>query len=56
MIGRLQTERDKLRVIEGLESALAGPGGMDRATLEKLMSALTPRVFLMRNVHDDGPS
>jgi hypothetical protein len=55
MIGRLQTERDKLRVIEGLESALAGPGGMDRATLEKLMSALTPRVFLVRNVHDDGP-
>lgn len=55
MIGRLQTERDKLRVIEGLESALAGPGGMDRSTLEKLMSALTPRVFLVRNVHDDGP-
>ena len=41
-IGRLQTERDKLRVIEGLESALAGPGAMDRSTLEKLMSALTP--------------
>jgi hypothetical protein len=55
MIGRLQTERDKLRVIEGLESALAGPGGMDRPTLEKLMSALTPRVFLVRNIHDDGP-
>ncbi|MCU0760257.1 MAG: hypothetical protein MUF07_13810 [Steroidobacteraceae bacterium] len=55
MIGRLQTERDKLRVIEGLESALAGPGGMDRGTLEKLMSALSPRVFLVRNVHDDGP-
>ncbi|MFO1454940.1 MAG: hypothetical protein U1F18_01730 [Steroidobacteraceae bacterium] len=55
MIGRLQTERDKLRVIEGLESALAGPGAMDRSTLEKLMSALTPRVFLVRNVHDDAP-
>ncbi|MEZ5488406.1 MAG: hypothetical protein R3E75_12395, partial [Steroidobacteraceae bacterium] len=55
MIGRLQTERDKLRVIEGLESAVSGSGTMDRSTLEKLMSALAPRVFLMRNVHDDTP-
>ena len=35
-IGRLQTERDKLRVIEGLKSALAG--GEDCADLEALMS------------------
>ena len=52
-IGRLQTERDKLRVIEGLKSALAGAG--DGADLEALMSSLTQRVFLMRNVHDDAP-
>ena len=52
-IGRLQTERDKLRVIEGLKSALAG--GEDGADLEALMSSLTQRVFLMRNVHDDAP-
>jgi hypothetical protein len=52
-IGRLQTERDKLRVIEGLKSAL--PGGEDGAALEGLMSNLTQRVFLMRNVHDDAP-
>jgi hypothetical protein len=52
-IGRLQTERDKLRVIEGLKSALAGAG--DGAELEALMSNLTQRVFLMRNVHDDAP-
>ena len=55
MIGRLQTERDKLRVIEGLESALAGASGYDNATLDKLMSSLTQRVFLVRNVHDDAP-
>jgi hypothetical protein len=55
LIGRLQTERDKARVIEGLESALAGADGMDRGTLDKLMSALTQRVFLMRNVHQDAP-
>jgi len=52
-IGRLQTERDKLRVIEGLKSALSG--GEDGTDLEALMSNLTQRVFLMRNVHDDAP-
>jgi hypothetical protein len=52
-IGRLQTERDKMRVIEGLKSALAG--GEDGSSLEALMSSLTQRVFLMRNVHDDAP-
>ncbi|MEJ1966190.1 MAG: ATP-binding protein [Gammaproteobacteria bacterium] len=55
MIGRLQTGRDKMRVIEGLESALSGSGTYDRAALDKMMSALTQRVFLMRNVHDDAP-
>ena len=52
-IGRLQTERDKLRVVEGLKSALAG--GEDGTDLEALMSNLTQRVFLMRNVHEDAP-
>jgi hypothetical protein len=51
-IGRLQTERDKLRVIEGLKSA---QGGGDETNLETLMSSLTQRVFLMRNVHEDAP-
>ena len=51
-IGRLQTERDKLRVIEGLKSA---QGGGDESNLETLMSSLTQRVFLMRNVHEDAP-
>ena len=55
LIGRLQTERDKLRLIEGLEGALGGAGGYDRATLDRMMSALTQRVFLVRNVHDDAP-
>jgi hypothetical protein len=52
MIGRLQTERDKLRVLDGLESAVPGS---DRAALDRMISSLTPRVFLMRNVHDDAP-
>ena len=53
-IGRLQTERDKVRVIEGLAGATAGEG-LDRATLDRLMANLGNRVFLMRNVHEDAP-
>ncbi len=54
-IGRLQTERDQQRVIDGLASALSG-AGFDRATLEKLMAGIAPRVFLMRNVGDNVPT
>jgi hypothetical protein len=53
-IGRLQTERDKARVIEGLLGSEAS-GGPDKAGFEALMSNLTQRTFLMRNVHDDAP-
>ena len=53
-IGRLQTERDKLRVLEGLEGA-RWPAAKTARDLEGMMSGLTQRVFLMRNVHDDAP-
>ncbi len=52
-IGRLQTERDKARVIDGLLGA-AGEG-LDKAQLERLLANLGNRVFLMRNVHDAAP-
>ena len=52
-LGRLQTDRDKARVLDGLESA-NDSGGFDRAEVDKLLSGLTGRVFVMRNVHDDG--
>ena len=56
-IGRLQTERDKLRVLDGLEGAAANSGtGFDRAQMDKTMSALGNRVFLMNNVHEDKPA
>jgi len=51
-IGRLQTERDKARVIEGL---LGAGANLDRPQLEALLANLTARVFLMRNAHDDAP-
>ncbi|MEZ4331663.1 MAG: DUF87 domain-containing protein [Myxococcota bacterium] len=55
-LGRLQTERDKARVLDGLESvAGAGRAGFDRATLERTLSNLDKRVFLLNNVHEDAP-
>ena len=53
-IGRLQTERDKARVIEGLEGISTSAGGaFDRQKVERTLAALGNRVFLLNNVHDD---
>ena len=55
-IGRLQTERDKARVLDGLEGAAAGASsGFNRGTVDGMLSQLGNRVFLMNNVHEDGP-
>jgi hypothetical protein len=51
-IGKLQTERDKNRLLDGLESVA---GGIPRAAMDKLISALGKRVFVMHNVHDKMP-
>lgn len=54
-IGRLQTERDKARVLEGLAGA-AGGERFDRGAMSETLSALGNRVFLMHNVHESaGP-
>jgi DNA helicase HerA-like ATPase len=55
-IGRLQTERDKARVIDGLESAASTTGvGFDRRDMDAILSSLSSRVFLMHNVHENSP-
>jgi hypothetical protein len=55
-IGRLQTQRDKDRVLEGLEGASTASGhAFDRQEMDKILSALAQRVFVMNNVHDDRP-
>ncbi len=55
-IGKLQTERDKMRVLDGLESASVQAGGaFKRKELDRLISALDSRVFLLHNVHEDHP-
>ena len=54
-IGRLQTERDKAKVLEGLEGVAAGTGkGFDRQRMEEILAGLGNRVFLLNNVHEDG--
>jgi hypothetical protein len=53
-LGRLQTERDKARMLDGLEGAAAGT--LDRATADRLLSALDKRVFLLHDVHASGPT
>ena len=55
-LGRLQTERDKARVLEGLEGASAAAGArFDRGKMEKILAGLGNRVFLLNNVHEDHP-
>ena len=55
-LGRLQTERDKMRVLDGLEGAAGAQNAkFNRKEMETLLSGLGNRVFLMNNVHEDQP-
>jgi hypothetical protein len=55
-IGRLQTERDKMRLLDGLESASSEAGQVvKRDELSRIISALGKRVFLLHNVHEEMP-
>jgi hypothetical protein len=55
-LGRLQTERDKARVMDGLEGVSAASGAsFDRQKLERTLSGMKNRVFFMHNVHEDEP-
>ena len=51
-LGRLQTERDVDRVLDGLMSA---GSGLDPSTIRPLLAGMPKRVFLMHDVHEDGP-
>src|SRR5688572_13719423 len=55
-LGRLQTERDQARVLEGIEGGAAARGrGFDRRELERVLAGLGKRVFLMHSVHEERP-
>ncbi len=51
-IGKLQTDQDKQRLLDGLESV---SGGIDRSGFDKMISSLGKRVFLLHNVHEPAP-
>ena len=52
LIGRLQTERDRQRVLDGL----SGAGELDIRTLDGIITRLDKRVFLLHNVHEKEPA
>jgi hypothetical protein len=49
-IGKLQTDQDKQRLLDGLESP-----GVNRSVFDKTISQLGKRVFLLHNTHAKGP-
>jgi hypothetical protein len=53
-IGKLQTDQDKQRLLDGLQGA--AEGSLDRGEYDRLISTLGKRVFLLHNVHDRAPS
>lgn len=53
-IGRLQTERDKERVLAGLEGVAAG-GNFNRQKTSQILAGLGQRVFYLHNVHQEEP-
>jgi len=54
-IGKLQAERDKQRVVQGLKGALSEAGNNTEINYDRLINALSSRVFLMHNVHAGKP-
>jgi hypothetical protein len=55
-IGKLQTDRDRDRVVQGLKGAISQAGGAGRVDYNALIGRLDSRVFLMHNVHEDEPA
>ena len=51
-IGRLQTQQDRDRVLDGL---LGAGGNTDRASIERLLDGLRTRVFLHHDVKESAP-
>jgi hypothetical protein len=52
MIGRLQTDRDKARLLDGMASAA---GSVDVAAIDATISGLAKREFMLRRAGKDQP-
>lgn len=56
LLGKLQTDQDKARILDGLQGASSEAGkSLDRRALDALLSQLRQRVFLLHNVHSNAP-
>lgn len=56
-VGKLQTERDKARLLDGLSAAAAELGKpADRGELERIIAGLGSRVFLLHDIHRGAPT
>lgn len=56
LLGRLSTDRDRQRVLDGLEGASTESGRtFDRAALEAALAGLPPRNFLHHSVYTPAP-
>jgi prefoldin subunit 5 len=53
-IGRLQTEKDKERVLAGLEGSVAG-SKLERQRTRQILAGLGKRIFYLHNIHEDEP-
>lgn len=56
MIGKLQAEQDRERVLDGLMSAQNGPGSPTRSEISRLVTALEGRQFVLQSAHEPGPT
>lgn len=52
MVGKLQTDQDKQRLLDGLANVA---GSFDRSYFDQAISSLGKRVFILHNVHSKGP-
>lgn len=56
-VGRLQTDRDRDRVLDGIAGSAAGStAGFDKKSLGEIIRGLGKRVFLMHNIHENQPA
>ncbi len=53
-IGKLQTENDKKKVLDGLATASTAANPIDLSRMDTLLSTINPRVFVLNNIHDAG--
>jgi len=53
-IGKLQTDNDKRKVLDGLATAASADHPINMQEMDALLSSIAPRTFVMNNVHDEG--